>query len=129
MSSEENNAITSTPRGRRDKYTWTHQLFRLLWLALITGIVPCPAVALIVFFCLLNDLPGLALLGAFGICLGMAITNTAFGFLAIATRRGIDKGIQRTKQLERYAVSIHSCIALIGGLCIFLFGIFLLLGA
>ena len=35
MSSEENNPITGTPRGRRDKYTWTHQLFRLFWLALI----------------------------------------------------------------------------------------------
>ncbi|WP_308603478.1 hypothetical protein [uncultured Fibrobacter sp.] len=123
-------AVREWIHGRKNAPANMHASWKeLLWLALITGIVPCPAVALIVFFCLLNDLPGLALLGAFGICLGMAITNTAFGFLAIATRRGIDKGIQRAKQLERYAVSIHSCIALIGGLCIFLFGIFLLLGA
>ena len=123
-------AVREWIHGRKNAPANMHASWKeLLWLALITGIVPCPAVALIVFFCLLNDLPGLALLGAFGICLGMAITNTAFGFLAIATRRGIDKGIQRAKQLERYAVSIHSCIARIGGLCIFLFGIFLLLGA
>lgn len=99
----------------------------LLWLAFITGIVPCPAVALVVFFCLLNELPGIALCGAFAIGLGMAVTNTSFGFGAILVRRGIDTGIHRMGKLKRYAVCINAGISMLCGLCILLLGVFLLM--
>lgn len=101
----------------------------LLWLAFITGIVPCPAVALVVFFCLLNDLPFLALLGAAAIGVGMSVTNTGFGLGAIFIRRGIDGGIRHVEKLERRAALIHVGLSLFCGLCIALLGVFLFLNA
>lgn len=101
----------------------------LLWLAFITGIVPCPAVALVVFFCLLNDLPILALLGAAAIGIGMSVTNTGFGLGAIFVRRGIDGGIRHVERLERRAALVHVGISLFCGICIALLGIFLFLNA
>lgn len=99
----------------------------LLWLAFITGIVPCPAVALVVFFCLLNELPGLALCGAIAIGIGMAVTNTAFGIGAIFIRRGIDRSLARVSKLQRYASYINIGISLLCGVCISLLGVFLFL--
>ncbi len=99
----------------------------LLWLAFITGIVPCPAVALVVFFCLLNDLPGLAVCGAAFIGIGMAVTNTAFGIGAILIRRGIDRSLTRVGNLKRYASYINTGISLLCGVCISMLGIFLIL--
>ena len=101
----------------------------LLWFAFITGIVPCPAVALIVFFCLLNDLPGIALLGAAAICIGMSMTNTVFGIGAILARRGFDKGVRHMSKLHKYAGTINTLISLLCGTGITLFGIFLFLNA
>jgi ABC-type nickel/cobalt efflux system permease component RcnA len=92
---------------------------------LITGIVPCPAVALIVFFCLLNGLPGMALAGALVIGIGMAVTNIAFGFAAILLRRGFDAGIFR---LGRFANFANYGISLVGGAFIVVMGIFLYWG-
>lgn len=99
----------------------------LLWLAFITGIVPCPAVALVVFFCLLNDLPGLAICGAVAIGIGMAVTNTAFGIGAIFIRRGIDGSLAHVSKLQRYASYINTGISLLCGVCISMLGIFLFL--
>ena len=69
----------------------------IIGVAAVTGIVPCPAVALIVLFCLLNSMVALSLLGALVICIGMTITNVAFGIAAVAFRKGIDKGSAHTK--------------------------------
>jgi len=99
----------------------------LLWLAFVTGIVPCPAVALIVFFCLLNKMPGIAILGAIAICCGMAVTNTAFGIGAILARRGIDMGFHRTGHFEKFAGLINSGLSFFCGICITILGIFLFL--
>lgn len=124
-------AIRETIHENKDDHsiapnaTWKE----LLWIALVTGIVPCPAVALIVFFCLLNKMPGIALLGAFAICCGMALTNTAFGIGAILTRRGIDKGIHRVRRFEKWAGVIHSGLSLFCGIGITILGIFLFLNA
>lgn len=101
----------------------------LLWLAFVTGIVPCPAVALVVFFCLLHGMPGIAILGAAAIGLGMAITNTGFGIVSILLRRGIDSGIQKTGKLSRYAYFIHSGLSLCCGVCLSVLGLFLFLNA
>ncbi|MFA6836860.1 MAG: hypothetical protein WCR04_10725 [Fibrobacteraceae bacterium] len=77
-------------------------------MAFITGIVPCPAVALIVFFCLSNNLPGIALLDAAAIGMGMAITNTAFGLAPIFMRRGIDIGLSRFGKMDKFALYANS---------------------
>ena len=93
----------------------------IIGVAAVTGIVPCPAVALIVLFCLLNSMVALSLLGAFVICIGMTITNVAFGIAAVAFRKGIDKGSAHT----RMATKIYTVATLAGGIIIFISGLLL----
>ena len=93
----------------------------ILGVAAVTGIVPCPAVALIVLFCLLNSMVALSLLGALVICIGMTITNVAFGIAAVAFRKGIDKGSAHT----RIATKIYTVATLAGGVIIFVSGLLL----
>lgn len=93
----------------------------IIGVAAVTGIVPCPAVALIVLFCLLNSMVALSLLGALVICIGMTITNVAFGIAAVAFRKGIDKGSTHT----RIATKIYTVATLAGGVIIFISGLLL----
>jgi ABC-type nickel/cobalt efflux system permease component RcnA len=93
----------------------------IIGVAAVTGIVPCPAVALIVLFCLLNSMVALSLLGALVICIGMTITNVAFGIAAVAFRKGIDKGSAHT----RVATKIYTVATLAGGVIIFVSGLLL----
>ena len=93
----------------------------IIGVAAVTGIVPCPAVALIVLFCLLNSMVALSLLGAFVICIGMTITNVAFGVAAVAFRKGIDKGSAHS----RMATKIYTVATLAGGVIIFVSGLLL----
>lgn len=93
----------------------------IIGVAAVTGIVPCPAVALIVLFCLLNSMVALSLLGAAVICVGMTITNVAFGIAAVAFRKGIDKGSAQS----RFASKIYTAATLAGGFLIFISGFLL----
>ena len=93
----------------------------IIGVAAITGIVPCPAVALIVLFCLLNSMVALSLLGALVICIGMTITNVAFGIAAVAFRKGIDAGSKHS----RFATTIYTVATLAGGILIFVSGLLL----
>lgn len=94
----------------------------IIGVAAITGIVPCPAVALIVLFCLLHSMVFLALLGAAVICVGMTVTNVSFGIAAVAFRKGLDKKSAHS----RFAAKIYGCASVAGGTLIFLSGLFLL---
>lgn len=93
----------------------------IIGVAAITGIVPCPAVALIVLFCLLNSMVALSLLGALVICIGMTITNVSFGVAAVAFRKGIDAGSKHS----RFATTIYTAATLAGGILIFVSGLLL----
>lgn len=95
----------------------------LVGVAAVTGIVPCPAVALIVLFCLLNNMVGLALAAAAVICVGMMLTNILFGVAAIALKKGIDKGAAKTGWLAGY---IHIAASFAGGLVVLSAGLFML---
>lgn len=95
----------------------------IVGVAAVTGIVPCPAVALIVLFCLLNSMVALALVAAGTICVGMTATNIAFGVAAIAMRKGIDKGAGKTGRLANY---IHIGTTLFGGILVFVAGLVML---
>ena len=106
----QNEALPPTARWRE-----------IIGVAAVTGIVPCPAVALIVLFCLLNSMVALSLLGALVICIGMTITNVAFGIAAVAFRKGIDKGSAHT----RIATKIYTVATLAGGVIIFISGLLL----
>jgi len=112
-------------RKKEEKANLNASWKELLWIAFITGIVPCPAVALIVFFCLLNGLPGMALAGALVIGIGMAVTNISFGFAAILFRRGLDTGFFRLGYFANFA---NYGISLIGGLFVGAMGILLYWG-
>jgi len=87
----------------------------MLWVALVTGFVPCPAVALVVFFCLLNGLAWAGLAGAFAIGVGMALTNIAFGLAAIALRRGVSEG---THWFGRWATPLQHGVSIAGGILV-----------
>ena len=93
----------------------------IMGVAAITGIVPCPAVALIVLFCLINSMVAIALVGAAVICIGMTITNVAFGIAAVAFRKGIDVGSKHS----RFASRIYTVATFVGGLLIFASGLLL----
>ncbi len=93
----------------------------IVGLAAITGIVPCPAVALIVLFCLLNEMVFFALVGAIVICLGMMVTNISFGIAAVAFRKGIDKGSAGS----RFATKIYMFASITGGAIVMISGILL----
>lgn len=95
----------------------------LIGVAAVTGIVPCPAVALIVLFCLLNSMVALALASAGAVCVGMTLTNMLFGIGAIALKKGVDKGAAKTGWLAAY---IHIVASFVGGLVVFLAGLFML---
>ncbi len=95
----------------------------LIGVAAATGIVPCPAVALIVLFCLLNSMVALALASAGAVCVGMTVTNMLFGIAAIALKTGIDKGAAKTGWLAAY---IHIVASFAGGTVVFLAGLFML---
>ena len=94
----------------------------ILWVAAVTGIVPCPAVALVVLFCLLHSMVGLSLLGALFICLGMTSTNAFFGLSAVALRKGVDAGAKKS----RYAGVIYSVVSVTGGVVVLVTGILLM---
>lgn len=95
----------------------------IIGVAAITGLVPCPAVALIVLFCLLNSMVALALTGSAFVCMGMTCTNVLFGIVAVAFRKCIDKKTVGS----RFAVKIYALTSVIGGAIIFMSG-FLLIG-
>lgn len=94
----------------------------LLGVAAVTGIVPCPAVALIVLFCLLNSMAILALIAAAVICVGMTLTNVLFGIAAVAMKKGLDRGASKS-QLASY---IHIAASFVGGIIVFLAGLLML---
>lgn len=94
----------------------------IIGVAAITGIVPCPAVALIVLFCLLNSMVVYALVGAFVICVGMMVTNISFGIAAVAFRKGIDK----KSRGSRFASKIYMIASIAGGVLVTTSGVLLL---
>lgn len=96
----------------------------MLWVALITGMVPCPAVALVVFFCILQGLPWQGLAGATAIGLGMALTNMVFGLMAVALRKGVHAGASRW---YRNLPLVQRVLSLLGGIGLVLLGFFLFL--
>lgn len=113
------NRAESTPAASKNT-SWKE----LIGVAAVTGIVPCPAVALIVLFCLLNSMVGLALAAAAVICVGMTLTNVMFGLAAIALKKGIEKSAAKTGRLAGY---IHIIASFGGGLVVLLAGLFMLL--
>ncbi len=87
----------------------------MLWLAFVTGFVPCPAVALVTLFCLLQGMPLAGLAGALFIATGMAITNVLSAMVSIALRKGLGSAGNRIS----FTALLHNVLALFGGLAVF----------
>lgn len=95
----------------------------IIAVAAVTGIVPCPAVALIVLFCLLHSMVALSLIASVAICLGMTLTNMLFGLMAVAMRKGLEKGMERSRNM---AVYMHVFASIAGGIIVLASGLLLL---
>jgi len=95
----------------------------VLGVAAVTGIVPCPAVALVVLFCLLNSMVVLSLVSSVVICVGMMVTNTLFGLIAVTMRKGIDKSALKFGESAKY---VYSVATFLGGIVVLASGMLLL---
>lgn len=97
----------------------------IIGVAAVTGMVPCPAVALIVLFCLLNSMVLISLAGALAICVGMTFTNICFGLVAVALRKSIDKGVAKSSPHGIWVSGIYAAFSVFGGLLVFISGLML----
>ena len=116
-------------RRRRDdgeKINTSASWKEILGIAAVTGIVPCPAVALVVLFCLLNSMIALSLMSSVVICVGMMVTNVMFGLLAVAMRKGIDKSALKFGNSARY---VYSAATFVGGMVVLASGLLLFCNA
>lgn len=107
-----------------DKETQTNNENRkgvLSW-AVAVGLVPCPAVVMVMLFCLSMDAIVLGLLLAFCISIGMA---TTISFVVISTVMG-KKGILNFVS-KNYAIRVEGIIGIFSGGAISIFGTLFLL--
>lgn len=95
----------------------------LLWAAAV-GLVPCPAVVMVMLFCLSMELLLLGLLLALFISAGMA---TTISFVVIATLLG-KNGILKAAS-PRYSARIERVVGMLSGGAVMVFGGFLLMAA
>lgn len=89
-------------------------------LSLAVGAVPCTGALLVLLYGLANDLLWFSIVMVAAISLGMAITLSAIGMVAILGRRGIDRQLGgKAHQRERVAVGLRfagaATVALVGG--------------
>jgi ABC-type nickel/cobalt efflux system permease component RcnA len=106
-------APASQPTSPRDLWTVT----------LITGLVPCPGAALLLFFALNRHLLAAGLLGLLAMALGMGITVSAVAASAIAARSTL---LRHLPVLPERSLLVARWLALGGGLAMTAIGILLL---
>lgn len=91
----------------------------MLSTAAITGMAPCPAVALVSLFCLAHGAPMLGLAGAGAIGLGMAMTTSSFALAFVSFRRGLSRAVSPWKNTAQI---LHKLLEAGGALFIMLLG-------
>jgi nickel/cobalt transporter (NicO) family protein len=96
----------------------------MLGLALAVGLVPCPATAIVLIFCISQDLLITGLAASLAIGLGMGLTTTMISAAAMYSRSGIKGSLSRWKRPAELA---HRILALSGSLLIALVGLTLYL--
>lgn len=70
-----------------------------LVMAFVVGMIPCPGTALIMLFCLSMNLVGLGLLLTLFLILGMAVTISTVGVVAVASKKLVLSAVQRKRRL------------------------------
>ncbi|MBW2368892.1 MAG: hypothetical protein JRH15_13510 [Deltaproteobacteria bacterium] len=96
----------------------------LLPWAMAVGLVPCPAVVMVMLFCLSMDATILGLLMASCISLGMALTISL-----VITAVGMGKTMVLTTVSSRYGNKVESVIRILSGTAIAVFGTIFLVTA
>jgi nickel/cobalt transporter (NicO) family protein len=93
-------------------------------LALAVGLVPCPATAIVLIFCISQDLLATGLAASLAIGLGMGLTTTIISAATMYSRSGIKGSLSRWKRPAELALRI---LALAGSLLIAAVGLTLYL--
>lgn len=96
-----------------------------LAMGMIVGMIPCPAVVLVMLFCLSMNMIGLGMLLVFFLTIGMAVTITAVGVAGIAAK---NLALGMMERRHKLAGIIEHCIETAAALMVITMGL-LLLGA
>jgi ABC-type nickel/cobalt efflux system permease component RcnA len=88
-----------------------------------SGVVPCPGTALILIFCLSQNLPWIGALAALAMSLGMAVVTISVSLAAIYGKRGLLSVLPRGSRLSDI---LHHVLEIGGAVLIVIFGLFML---
>lgn len=88
-----------------------------------SGVVPCPGTALILIFCLSQNLPWIGALAALAMSLGMAVVTISVSLAAIFGKRGLFSALPRGSRLSNV---LHHGLEIGGAVMIVIFGLFML---
>ncbi|MFP4363042.1 MAG: nickel/cobalt transporter [Spirochaetia bacterium] len=87
------------------------------------GLVPCPGVLALLVFCISIDAFWLGVLAAFLMSLGMAVTISGFGILAIFAKKGV---VNVSMKNQRIGAVLHHGLDIAGSVLIIIFGLLML---
>jgi nickel/cobalt exporter len=96
---------------------------KLAAIILGSGLVPCPGTALILIFCLSQGLPGIGVLAALAMSLGMAVITVSVSLAAILSKQGLLASLARGSDAGK---RLHQGLEIGGALLITVFGLFML---
>jgi len=102
---------------------------KLAAIILSSGLVPCPGTALILIFCLSQGQPGLGVLAALAMSLGMAVITVSVSLAAILGKQGLLAILARGSHGSdgsEVGKRLHQGLEIGGALLITLFGLFML---
>jgi ABC-type nickel/cobalt efflux system permease component RcnA len=90
---------------------------------LSSGAVPCPGTALILIFCLSQNLPWIGILAALAMSIGMAVVTVGVSLAAIFGKKGLLSALPRD---SRTGTLFHHGLEIGGAVLIVVFGLFML---
>ncbi len=88
-----------------------------------SGVVPCPGAALVLIFCLSQDLPGIGALAALAMSAGMAVVTAGVSLAAILGKRGLLAALPGGSRSGRL---LHHGIETLGALLVVAFGLLMI---
>ena len=111
-------------KKKREEKNNSTKVKRLLPLILVSGIVPCPGASSILIFSIAAGYITIGIFGVLAMSLGMAVTISLVSVLAILGKKKLLDIMENHNKLHFF---VQEGIELLGGLIIFLFGIFMFL--
>ena len=98
----------------------SHNIKQLLFVAFITGMIPCPGAAIILIFSISINIVVVGLIALLAMSIGMGLTTSFFAFIAIFSRKTITT--MRQASQGRYQL-MHCFLSIFGALVITMFGL------